>query len=61
MCRRLKEDESTARIPVVILTAAGSSENRIRGLELGAEDFLTKPIVHEELLARVFASLAKES
>lgn len=53
VCRRLKEQEETTRIPVVILTAAGSSENRLRCLELGAEDFLTKPVVHEELLARV--------
>lgn len=52
LCRRLKEDEETARLPVVILTSAGSSENRIRCLELGAEDFLTKPVDHEELLAR---------
>lgn len=53
VCRRLKENEATTRIPVVILTAAGTSENRIRCLEIGAEDFLTKPVVHEELLARV--------
>jgi response regulator RpfG family c-di-GMP phosphodiesterase len=53
VCRQLKEDEATTRLPVVVLTAAGSSTNRIRCLELGAEDFLTKPVVHEELLARV--------
>ncbi len=53
VCRRLKQNEDTTRIPVVVLTAAGSSHNRIRCLELGAEDFLTKPVVHEELLARV--------
>jgi len=53
VCRRLKGSEDTTRIPVVVLTAAGSSDNRIRCLELGAEDFLTKPVAHEELLARV--------
>ncbi|MFH1177845.1 MAG: HD domain-containing phosphohydrolase [Acidobacteriota bacterium] len=53
VCRQLKDNEATTRIPVVVLTSAGSSANRIHCLELGAEDFLTKPVVHEELLARV--------
>jgi len=53
LCRDLKGREETARTPVIVLTAAGSSANRIRCLELGADDFLTKPVVHEELVARV--------
>ena len=53
VCRRLKADESTARIPVVVLTGDGTSANRICCLELGAEDFLTKPVGHDELVARV--------
>lgn len=53
VCRELKARDETARTPVIVLTAAGSSANRIRCLELGADDFLTKPVVHEELLARV--------
>lgn len=53
VCRLLKSNETTSRVPVVILTGAGTSENRILCLEIGAEDFLTKPVIHEELIARV--------
>jgi len=53
MCRTLKGSDATSRIPVVVLTDADSSDNRIRSLEIGAEEFLTKPVDHAELLARV--------
>jgi class 3 adenylate cyclase len=53
VCRRLKDDPSTALIPVVLVTALDDSESRVRGIEAGADDFLSKPVNREELLARV--------
>lgn len=51
--RRLKSNPQTAHIPVVMLTVLGDRESRLRGLEIGAEDFLTKPIDPAELVIRV--------
>jgi DNA-binding response OmpR family regulator len=53
VCRRLKSNEQTAFIPIVILTALQDLDFRLRGIELGADDFLTKPFNHLELLTRV--------
>ena len=53
VCRRLKENEHTKDIPVIILSASGDVSDRIKGLRLGAVDFATKPFEREELLARV--------
>lgn len=52
-CRRLKEEGGTHHIPVVIVTALGEQNERLRGLEAGADDFLTKPVEFETLLARL--------
>jgi two-component system, cell cycle response regulator len=52
-CRRLKAMPETRHIPVVILTTLDDRDNRLRGLQAGAEDFLTKPIDEVQLLARV--------
>ncbi|NOT54000.1 MAG: response regulator [Deltaproteobacteria bacterium] len=57
VCRLLKADERTQLIPVVMMTALGSQEDRIRGIEAGADDFLTKPADPRELLARVATAL----
>jgi two-component system, cell cycle response regulator len=53
VCRRLKADPATADIPVVMVTALSDSANRVRGLEAGADDFLTKPVSDVALFARV--------
>ena len=52
-CRRLKSDTLTVHIPVVMVTALGDTCERLQGLEVGADDFLTKPLHYETLLARV--------
>ncbi len=57
--RKLKEHPEWSRIPVVFLTSQRSVEDKIRGLELGVEDYLTKPIFVRELLARVQLLLAR--
>jgi two-component system cell cycle response regulator len=52
-CRRLKDDAVTLHIPVVMLTALGEPGERLRGLDVGADDFLTKPVEYETLVTRV--------
>ncbi len=53
LCRSLKEDPATKLIPVVMITGLTDREDRVRGLETGADEFLNKPIFPEELFARV--------
>lgn len=53
VCRRLKSDPATAHIPVVMITALDQSADRVRGLEAGADDFLTKPVNDLQLMTRV--------
>jgi putative two-component system response regulator len=53
VCRRLKNDAATRLIPVVLLTGLAAVEDRVRGIEAGADDFLTKPFVGAELKARI--------
>jgi two-component system cell cycle response regulator len=52
-CRILKDNDATLHIPVVMVTALGDSAERLRGLEAGADDFLTKPVEYDTLMARV--------
>ena len=53
LCTRLKENDDWSGIPFIFLTAEKSIEDKIRGLELGVDDYLTKPIFIREILARV--------
>ena len=53
ICRHLKSREATALLPVVLVTALEDHESRVRGIEAGADDFLSKPVRREELIARV--------
>jgi len=53
VCRKLREDPATVLLPVVMVTALDSGDERVKGIEAGADDFLTKPINQAELLARV--------
>ena len=59
ICRRLKKDERTAVIPILILTAKGDETDVVLGLELGADDYMVKPFSPKELLARVHAILRR--
>jgi len=59
VCRLLKGDANTAAIPIVMLTAKGEPEERVRGLELGADDYVTKPFSPRELVLRVQALLRR--
>ncbi|HNT96906.1 MAG TPA: response regulator transcription factor [Elusimicrobiales bacterium] len=59
--RRLRFDRRTARLPVIMLTARSEETDKIVGLELGADDYVTKPFAVKELLARVKAVLRRSS
>ncbi len=61
VCKTLKANPKTAHIPVVMLTAKGEESDKIVGLELGADDYVTKPFSVKELLARVRAVLRRFS
>lgn len=52
LCRQLKASQLTSHIPVILLTARGGTENKIDGLEIGADDYITKPFKMRELMAR---------
>ncbi len=61
VCRRLRASERTAHIPVIMLTAKSAESDRVVGLELGADDYVTKPFSPRELAARVKAVLRRAS
>lgn len=57
--RRLKKDEVYSDIPIILLTARGEEEDRVRGFEVGADDYVTKPFSTRELIARIKAVLRR--
>lgn len=59
LARRLKKDEATADIPIIMLTAKAEEDNKIQGLEVGADDYITKPFSPRELVARLKAVLRR--
>jgi two-component system, OmpR family, alkaline phosphatase synthesis response regulator PhoP len=61
VCKRIRENETFAEIPVIFLTAKGAEVDEIKGLELGASDFIKKPISPKKLIARVNSNLRKSS
>jgi DNA-binding response OmpR family regulator len=60
VCKYLKSDERYSAIPVIMLTAKGEESDKILGLELGADDYVTKPFSPKELVARVKAVLRRQ-
>jgi two-component system phosphate regulon response regulator PhoB len=59
LCRRLRRMPETGNVPIIMLTARGEEADRIRGLETGADDYVTKPFSPRELVARVGAVLRR--
>ncbi len=59
LARRLKSDSLTAEVPIIMLTAKGEEDNKVQGLEVGADDYITKPFSPRELVARLKAVLRR--
>jgi len=59
VCRQIRASREFARVPIIFLTARGGEEDRVRGLDLGADDYITKPFGTRELAARVRAVLRR--
>lgn len=59
LCRRLRAREATAHLPIIMLTARGEEDERVRGLALGADDYMVKPFSLPELMARIKAVLRR--
>lgn len=59
LARRIKRDEVTSSIPIIMLTAKGEEDNKVQGLETGADDYITKPFSPRELVARLKAVLRR--
>lgn len=61
LARRLRKDEYTSELPIIMLTARSEEDDRIRGLESGADDYITKPFSPRELIARIKAVMRRSS
>ncbi len=61
LAKRMKQDEFTRQIPIIMLTARGEEEDKVKGLEVGADDYMTKPFSPKELIARIKAVLRRSA
>lgn len=61
LARKLRHDERTRHVPVIMLTAKGSEQDKVDGLEAGADDYITKPFSPKELIARIKAVLRRRA
>ena len=59
LARRLKQDDLFNTLPIILLTARGEEEDKVRGLEIGADDYMTKPLSPKEMIARIKAVLRR--
>ncbi len=59
LARRIRRDAATSELPIIMLTARGEEDDKIRGLEVGADDYVTKPFSPRELVARIRAVLRR--
>lgn len=59
VCRQLRRDPATRNLPIIMLTARGEEDDRVRGLDSGADDYVTKPFSPQEVIARVRAVLRR--
>ncbi|MRR36781.1 response regulator transcription factor [bacterium] len=59
LCRSIRKDSRTSAIPIIMLTARGQETDKVKGLDLGADDYITKPFSPRELVARVKAVLRR--
>ncbi|ABC63172.1 phosphate regulon transcriptional regulator PhoB [Erythrobacter litoralis] len=59
VCRRLRREKETAHVPIIMLTAREAEDDRVRGLDTGADDYMVKPFSPRELLARVAAVMRR--
>ena len=59
LARRLKREDMTAEVPIIMLTAKSEEDNKIQGLDVGADDYITKPFSTRELIARIKAVLRR--
>ncbi|MEP4524227.1 MAG: response regulator, partial [Alloalcanivorax venustensis] len=61
LARRLKREDATAEVPIIMLTAKSEEDNKIQGLDVGADDYITKPFSTRELISRIKAVLRRTS
>jgi two-component system phosphate regulon response regulator PhoB len=61
LARRLRREDATREVPIIVLTARGEEEDKVKGLEVGADDYVTKPFSPRELVARIRAVLRRTS
>ncbi|MEE3320744.1 MAG: phosphate regulon transcriptional regulator PhoB [Pseudomonadota bacterium] len=61
LARRLKRDETTNEIPIIMLTAKSEEDNKVQGLDVGADDYITKPFSTRELISRIKAVMRRAS